>query len=301
MKRKGLIIGIAIVAVIFAAGVFFLCEKHRTSRPPQVSNGKLETFKGFHHNRTISVWLPDGYTTGEPCDVLYMHDGQMLFDSTTTWNHQEWQVDEILGRLEADKTIPRTIVVAIDNTPDRLKDYFPDKTCRYTEEADQDWPKGDSYLRFIVEEVKPFIDTRYQPLTDREHTFIAGSSMGGLISLYALCEYPEVFGGAACLSSHLSMAYLDVCKDSDAMAEGFLNYVSDNMPDKETTRIYMDYGLDGYDAAYGPYQQRMDSLFRAKGWDEDHYRSLSFEGQDHRESFWAQRLPGALTFLVALP
>lgn len=211
-------------------------------------------------------------------------------------------MDEVLGRLMAEGSVKRTIVVGIDNTPERLRELLPGKIQSYMDEDDIDDPAyalGDSYLKFVTEEVKPFIDSLYRPLTDREHTFIAGSSMGGLISLYALCEYPEVFGGAACLSSHISIAYLkDFTDDSDAAADAFLRYVSDMMPDRETTRLYMDYGKAGYDAAYGPYQERMDSLFLSRGWDEDHYRSLAFEGHDHNETCWASRLEIPITYLL---
>ena len=306
MKKALRIIGIVLLAVLVAAGVFLFLEKRRTGKDPRVSSGTLEFHKDFPSRyvtpRTVSVWLPDGYRAGEECSVLYMHDGQMLFDSTTTWNRQEWKVDEVLGRLMADGTVKRTIVVGIDNTPERLRELLPGKIQSYMDEDDIEDPAyalGDSYLKFVTEEVKPFIDSLYRPLTDREHTFIAGSSMGGLISLYALCEYPEVFGGAACLSSHISIAYLkDFTDDSDAAADAFLWYVSDMMPDRETTRLYMDYGKAGYDAAYGPYQERMDSLFRSRGWDEDHYRSLAFEGHDHNETCWASRLHEPLQFLL---
>ena len=306
MKKALRIIGIVLLAVLVAAGVFLFLEKRRTGKDPRVSSGTLEFHKDFPSKyvtpRTVSVWLPDGYRAGEECSVLYMHDGQMLFDSTTTWNRQEWKVDEVLGRLMAEGPVKRTIVVGIDNTPERLRELLPGKIQSYMDEDDIEDPAyalGDSYLKFVTEEVKPFIDSLYRPLTDREHTFIAGSSMGGLISLYALCEYPEVFGGAACLSSHISIAYLkDFTDDSDAAADAFLRYVSDRMPDRETTRLYMDYGKAGYDAAYGPYQERMDSLFLSKGWDEDHYRSLAFEGHDHNETCWASRLEIPITFLL---
>ena len=306
MKKALRIIGIVLLAVLVAAGVFLFLEKRRTGKDPQVSSGTLEFHKDFPSvyvtPRTISVWLPDGYRAGEECSVLYMHDGQMLFDSTTTWNRQEWKVDEVLGRLMAEGSVKRTIVVGIDNTPERLRELLPGKIQSYMDADDIEDPAyalGDSYLKFVTGEVKPFIDSLYRPLTDREHTLIAGSSMGGLISLYALCEYPEVFGGAACLSSHISMAYLkDFTDDSDAAADAFLRYVSDMMPDRETTRLYMDYGKAGYDAAYGPYQERMDSLFLSRGWDEDHYRSLSFEGHDHNETCWASRLHEPLQFLL---
>ena len=306
MKKASRIIGIVLLAVLVAAGVFLFLEKRRTGKDPQVSSGTLEFHKNFPSGyvtpRTVSVWLPEGYRAGEECCVLYMHDGQMLFDSTTTWNRQEWKVDEVLGRLIAEGSVKRTIVVGIDNTPERLRELLPGKIQSYMDEDDIEDPAyalGDSYLKFVTEEVKPFIDSLYRPLTDREDTFIAGSSMGGLISLYALCEYPEVFGGAACLSSHISIAYLkDFTDDSDAAADAFLRYVSDMMPDRETTRLYMDYGKAGYDAAYGPYQERMDSLFLSRGWDDDHYRSLAFEGHDHNETCWASRLEIPITFLL---
>ena len=307
MKKALRIVGIVLLAVLVAAGVFLFLEKRRTGKDPQVSSGTLEFHKDFPSGyvtpRTVSVWLPDGYRAGEECCVLYMHDGQMLFDSTTTWNRQEWKVDEVLGGLMADGSVKRTIVVGIDNTPERLRELLPGKIQSYMDEDDIEDPAyalGDSYLKFVTEEVKHFIDSLYRPLTDREHTFIAGSSMGGLISLYALCEYPEVFGGAACLSSHISIAYLkDFTDDSDAAADAFLRYVSDMMPDRETTRLYMDYGRAGYDAAYGPYQERMDSLFLSRGWDGDHYRSLAFEGHDHNETCWAERLAIPMEYLLA--
>ena len=100
MKKKITITGIVLLIAFFTAGVFFFLEKRRTGRPPQVSSGMLEFHKDFPSRyvtpRTVSVWLPDGYRAGEECCVIYMHDGQMLFDSTTTWNRQEWKVDEVL-------------------------------------------------------------------------------------------------------------------------------------------------------------------------------------------------------------
>ena len=275
------------------------------SKPQAVCCGTLDVYPDFKSAiitpRKVSVWLPDGYTVGESCDVLYMHDGQMLFDSTTTWNHQEWQVDEILSKLMNEKAIRRTIVVAIDNTADRLKEYFPDKACRGMEDVNASELGGDNYLKFLVEEVKPFVDERYQPLTDREHTFLMGSSMGGLISLYGLCEYPKVFGGAACLSTHISMSHLKAAKDTEAMADGFLQYVAEHMPDANESRIYMDHGTEGIDSAYGPYQQRLDALFRERGWDADHFKSLVFEGHDHNETCWAKRLAEPVSFLLGNP
>jgi len=248
--------------------------------------------------RKVSVWLPEGYRVGESCDVLYMHDGQMLFDSTTTWNHQEWQVDEILSKLMDEKTVRRTIVVAIDNTSDRLKEYFPDEACKGLDDVDASELGGNNYLKFLVERLKPFIDEHYKPLTDREHTFIMGSSMGGLISLYGLCEYPEVFGGAACLSTHLSFAHLKAVRNTEAMADGFLRYLAEHLPAANEARIYMDHGTEGIDAAYGHYQERLDSLFYEREWDICHFRSIVFEGHDHNETCWAKRLAEPISYLL---
>jgi len=233
-----------------------------------------------------------------------MHDGNMLFDATTTWNRREWQVDEVTDSLIQAGLIRPCIVVGIYNTDDRLTEYFPAKTWQHVVEADRkdaDLKKltADAYLQFIVEELKPFIDKRYKPLTTREHTFMMGSSMGGLISLYALCEYPQVFGGVACLSSHLSMAHLPNGVDGEPWATGFRNYVGRHLPEANGRLIYMDHGTEGFDADYGQYQEQLDSVIRAKGWDTQHYMSLVFDGDDHNETCWGKRLNQPLQFLLS--
>ena len=232
-----------------------------------------------------------------------MHDGNMLFDATTTWNRQEWRVDEVMDSLIHAGKIRPCIVVGIYNTDDRLTEYFPAKTWQHVAEADRKKAKidkltADAYLQFIVKELKPFIEERYKPLTSREHTFMMGSSMGGLISLYALCEYPQVFGGAACLSSHLSMAHLPDGVKGDAWATGFRDYVAQQLPQANGSLIYMDHGTEDFDADYGPYQEQLDSVIIAKGWDRDHYMSLVFDGDSHNETCWANRLDKPLLFLL---
>lgn len=277
------------------------------NKVPEVSTGRLERFVGFESRyvspRTVSVWLPEGYHTGEECDVLYMHDGQMLFDASTTWNGQEWQVDEIVGQLVSDSTIRRCIVVGIDNTSDRLAEYFPVNSRQFlpaelSENVHVDKLQGNDYLRFIIEEVMPFVERRYQPLTGREHTFMMGSSMGGLISLYALCEYPQVFGGVGCLSSHLSFSHLGFGIEGESWAEAFRDYVAARLPEANSSRVYMDHGTEDFDAEYGPYQEYIDNIFHANGWDNQHYVSLVFEGHEHKEIFWAKRLERPLLFLL---
>ena len=303
-KRAFTGIVLAALAVALAVCVFLLFNRKSGKQEPQVSAGRLDRYPSYESvniaPRTVSVWLPEGFQKGGEYAAVYMHDGQMLFDANTTWNHQEWRIDEVLGELISAGKIRPCIVVAIDNTPDRLNELFPQKTGLYVDEAGfgKMEPKGDAYLRFIVEEVMPFVQETYEPLGGPENTFIMGSSMGGLISLYAICEYPEVFGGAVCMSSHLSMEHLQFGKDNKAWAEAFVAYLNNNLPETNTRRIYMDHGTVGIDSAYGQYQDAVDNLFKEKGWDEEHFLSLVFEGHDHNETCWSQRLHEPIEYIL---
>lgn len=162
--------------------------------------------------RPVDVWLPENYSEDKKYAVLYMHDGQNLFDSTTTWNQQEWKVDEWGGlKLVEEDIIKDFIVVGIHNIPEiRWQDLFPEKAINYLSEADKkaiiseaesrDFSlkfKGDNYLKFLVEELKPLIDSQFSVYINQENTVVSGSSMGGLMSMYALCEYPDIFGGGS--------------------------------------------------------------------------------------------------------
>ncbi len=305
-KKKMILWSIGALLLLLGAMAWFMRPPKNSI--PTVARGTLERFPQFTSqyvpSRDVVVWLPEGYQTGDSCDVLYMHDGNMLFDATTTWNRREWQVDEVTDSLIQAGLIRPCIVVGIYNTDDRLTEYFPAKTWQHVAEADRkdaDLKKltADAYLQFIVEELKPFIDQRYKPLTTREHTFMMGSSMGGLISLYALCEYPQVFGGVACLSSHLSMAHLPNGVDGEPWATGFRNYVGQHLLEANGSLIYMDHGTEGFDADYGQYQEQLDSVIRAKGWDAQHYMSLVFDGDDHNETCWGKRLNQPLQFLLS--
>lgn len=305
-KRKKwpwIILGVLVLLVAVAAWLM----RPPSNTIPTASRGGLDRFPLFESKyvpaRDVVVWTPEEYQTGDTCDVLYMHDGQMLFDATTTWNRQEWRVDEVMDSLIQAGVIRPCIVVGIYNTDDRLTEYFPAKTVQHVADADRKKAKidkltADAYLQFIVEELKPFIDEHYKPLTTREHTFMMGSSMGGLISLYALCEYPQMFGGVACLSSHLSMAHLPDGFKGEPWATGFRDYVGQHLPEANGSLIYMDHGTEDFDADYGQYQQLLDKVIIDKGWDQQHYLSLVFDGHGHKETAWAERLDQPLIFLL---
>ena len=304
-RRKWPWIVLAILVVLGAVATWLMRPPANTI--PTVSLGSLERFPQFNSQyvqpRDIVVWLPAGYHTGDSCDVLYMHDGNMLFDATTTWNRQEWRVDEVMDSLIGAKKIRPCIVVGIYNTDARLTEYFPAKSWQFVPEAERQDVKleeltADAYLRFIVKELKPFIDERYKPFTTKEHTFMMGSSMGGLISLYALCEYPQVFGGVSCLSSHLSMAHLPNGVDGEVWATAFRDYVNAHLPEANGSLIYMDHGTEDFDADYGKYQQLLDSVITGKGWDKAHYMTRVYQGHRHRETSWAARLDQPLLFML---
>jgi predicted alpha/beta superfamily hydrolase len=286
------------------------------NQEPSVSSGRLERLADFPSGniapRNVDVWLPENYDPSKKYAVVYMNDGQMLFDSTTTWNRQEWCVDEVAGRLMAEDSIRPCIIVGIWNRDKyRYAEYFPEKALsglskwrrsRLVRKTMTGSALADAYLRFIVSELKPFIDSTYSTYGDRENTSIMGSSMGGLISLYAACEYPGVFGGAGCLSTHLPMKGVNfLTRNDNRIARAFRKYLKSNLPDPGTHRIYFDYGTKTLDRWYEPYQKKVDALMAAAGYEEGRqWITMKFDGDDHSERSWSARLDIPLTFLLSV-
>ena len=122
---------------------------------------------------------------------------------------------------------------------------------------------SDNYLKFIVKELKPYIDKKYSVYKDAKHTGIMGSSMGGLISMYAICEYPKVFGKAACLSTHW-VGFRDF--ENSPIPESFFAYMEKHLPNPKDHKIYFDYGTETLDASYLKYEYRVDEVLQSKGW-----------------------------------
>ncbi len=243
------------------------------SKPKVV--GKIEYHKKFYaktlnNRRDIIVWLPPNYKKDKQrrYPVLYMQDGQNIMDPKTAYIGVDWQVDETASRLIKAGALQEIIVVGIYNTPERLEEY-------------SDSPKGRSYMKFMVEQLKPFIDKYYRTMPGKEYTAAMGSSMGGLISFLLAWNYPDVFGKAACMSS--SFYY-----DNDKA----INMVRDYKGDKKKIKIYIDHGEDGL-----PRGQKMFCELSQKGYligtDIDYYYS---PGADHTESEWAKRIERPLLF-----
>lgn len=282
----------------------------------KVSSGFVQRFENFKSAyvdaRNIDVWLPKGYNTSEKYAVIYMHDGQMLFDATTTWNKQAWEVDEVAGKLNGEGKVKKFIVVGIWNLPNkRHPEYFPQKPYESLTAVQKDTvtaqlqkagrtkevfkPYSDLYLKFLVTELKPFIDKRFATAADKDNTFIAGSSMGGLISLYAICEYPKVFGGAACLSTHWPGIF---AVENNPIPDAFFAYMRKQLPDPKTHRIYFDYGDQTLDALYPPLQKRADAIMTEKGFTAANWSTQFFPGKNHSEAAWSERLHIPMEFLL---
>jgi predicted alpha/beta superfamily hydrolase len=167
--------------------------------------------------RRVWIYLPRTYYTdaNRKYPVLYMHDGQNVFDNATAYSG-EWGVDEF---LDSTKT-PACIVVAVDHGENkRMNEYNPYDNTRFGK------GEGDKYVDFLVKTLKPFIDKKYKTLKDKEHTFIAGSSMGGLISLYALLKYPKVFGGAGVFSPAFWISGNKIYKDIKAKGKKVKSHI----------------------------------------------------------------------------
>jgi len=261
--------------------------------------------------RTVDVWLPSNYSKDKKYSVLYMHDGQMLFDASSTWNKQEWMVDEVVSKLNAENKIEDMIVVAIWNIPTiRHADLFPKKPLQqlskdkiefiYVEAQKLNYNlkiediNSDNYLKFIVKELKPYIDKKYSVYKDAKHTGIMGSSMGGLISMYAICEYPKVFGKAACLSTHW-VGFRDF--ENNPIPESFFAYMEKNLPNPKDHKIYFDYGTETLDASYLKYEYRVDEVLQSKGYTTENYKNLKFEGENHSEASWQKRINIPIEFM----
>ena len=286
----------------------------RRQRDPDVSSGKLLQLGYFPSHYTaphrVAVWLPEGYKPGTSLPVIYMHDGQMLFDSRVTWNKQEWGIDELIAARSQ-----KAIVVGIWNDgKNRSGDYFPQKVWdQYMAEADKDsiinkiggfvplfgsegTASSDAYLKFLVKELKPFIEKRFAPATTPENTIIAGASMGGLISWYALCEYPDVFGKAICLSTHWpGTSHLRY----PAAPAAFQRYLAQKLPSPVNHNIFFAHGTGYLDSLYGPHQKKVDAIMKKRSYVfGKNWKTIVYAGADHNETEWRRQMKDALDFII---
>ncbi len=231
---------------------------------------------GLERSRTVRLYLPADYqASNEHYPVLYMHDAQNLFDARTSYAG-EWQVDEQLNLLAQQGL--KLIVVGIDNGGEfRNQELLPFSGPPIGE------AQGDQYLQFIVTVVKPYIDQHYRTKADAAHTGIMGSSMGGLISHYALLKYPDVFG----LYGLFSPAYWTVGPQ--------IQRFSSQLP-APGQRLYFYMGLQEGGSMVPDIEQVVRQLAR-KGMTAQQAQYRLVEGADHNEAAWAAEFSRAVLWL----
>jgi predicted alpha/beta superfamily hydrolase len=245
---------------------------------------QLNYHRKFHsailgYERDLIVWLPSNYEK-EPTrrfPVIYVHDGQNLFDPATAFAGVAWQLGEAAESLiRADKIAP-VIVVGIANTMARQEEYTP--------------KRGRKYAAFLIDEAKPFIDRTYRTLPDRQHTAVMGSSLGGLISLYLAWWHPEVFGMAGCLSGTWMW-------DNAAS----IRMVEVEPRPAPPIKIYLDHGSEGVEGNQAWIYRSMRDALVCRGFRVGKNLAYYFGINDeHNEAAWGRRVGRALLFLFGNP
>lgn len=251
--------------------------------------GEFRTHAKFHSkflttDRDVLVYLPPGYAAEEQrrYPVLYLHDGQNLFDGATSFvPGQEWRVDETAQALVLARAVEPVIIVGVYNTGgERVEEYTPSADPKFKVGG-----KADLYGRLLVEELKPFIDSHYRTKAGAADTGLGGSSLGGLVTMYLGLRYPEVFGKLAVVSPSVWWDRRRIVSDVKAFES------------KPHARVWLDMGTDEGANAIDNARLLRDALV-SKGWqlgqDLNYFEA---EGGKHSEAAWAERVDPILRFL----
>jgi enterochelin esterase-like enzyme len=245
--------------------------------------------------RHVSIWLPPGYDEdlGRRYPVLYMSDGQNLFDPRIANTGTDWGVDEAVVDLVDEEAIEPIIVVGIWSTAARGREYSP-------------WHLAPQYARFLIEELMPRVDSEFRTMTDAAHTAHMGSSMGGLLSYYLAMHHPTEFGAGGCLSTHFPLSEevaarimrgVDRPEKPDATPY-VLRDIEGGLTVPPGTRLWFDYGTKGLDSEYGPTHDAVRQwLVQQQRIDGTDFVIRCYEEADHNEASWRERLGDPLRFL----
>lgn len=265
--------------------------------PPEprsvLPSGHLQILRDFPswrepHRRTVRIYTPAAYDR-EPerrFGVLYLQDGQNVFAHPESARFHTWMANSAIEQLAASGRTEPWLIVAIDHSPDRFGDYTP-----WDDHESHVTAHGERYARFLVEELKPFVDQHYRTRTDPEWTAVAGSSLGGLISLYLGFSRPHVFGRIGGFSPSVMWSHGKLFQHWRAHSGRW-------------TRIYLDAGadermaLDGRHLDYGNAARAFYEHLRGLGY-ADHEVKLWLEpGGQHDETDWQRRFPVAMSWLL---
>lgn len=264
--------------------------RYTDGRRVHTVSGDLRVSHAMHspqlnNTRDVLIYLPTSYwTSSKRYPVIYMHDGQNLFDAHTSYAG-EWGVDETMEALARDDI--EAIVVGLPNLGSaRISEYNPYPSPRFRN------ANGDSYIHFISDTLKPIVDRDYRTKPEAESTGVFGSSMGGLISLYAWLAYPRVFGLCGAMSPSLWIA-----------RSAIFDHVK-HAPFNEG-RLYLDIGTRELPRQFNRYANTVtDSVsmlrdqLKERGYNASRLKFVKDRGGEHNEASWARRLPAALRFLL---
>jgi enterochelin esterase-like enzyme len=255
---------------------------------------RLHEFRSriFRNTRFLRVWLPPGYNDaeneGQHYPVLYLNDGQNLFEAATSFTGIEWQVDETAERLIREGAVPPMIIVGMDNaTRDRIREYMPHRSMHPMMLRVQ----GRYYPDFLMKEVMPFVERNYRVATGPENTGLGGSSLGALIALYTAMARPGAIGRLLLESPSLWAAGRQLIRDSREVRiwpeRIFLAAGTAEAGSAERSRTVVD------DV------RELAAILRRAVLSEKRLRLVIKDGAGHDESAWAERFPEALQFLFA--
>jgi hypothetical protein len=280
-----------------------------------VNGGQLLRYElpfDAQRTRTIEVFIPTGTVLNRHTKTLYMHDGQMLFDSTRTWNKKEWCVDEVCSQQLSRFDLPNFIVVGIYNDPEnRYAEFFPQALSSYMPATYRDklmgalWNgqlRADHYLNWIEDTLVPFIEKTQHVSKKTKDRMVMGSSMGGLISLYALCEKPKLFGAAACLSIHTPMINFNMFEEGmiEALVLPFNMYLAETLKADKKHYLYIDRGTENLDGTYKPYHDQLLKTLAEIGYTarNPHFLQAIVQGAGHDEVAWSKRWQVPFMFML---
>lgn len=299
---------VLILSVFFCLSLIS-CRQDRSPEElliPEVSWGEIHRLLPASSKlspRPVDVLLPEGYDPGLQYPVLYMQDGQTLFDTSLTGNIYSWRLAETLsGIWEEEDTRPPIVVGIHSHDKGRSAEYFPNAVLDYVPSNRlagilshlSGPPMGNQYLKFVVEDVKPLVDSLYSTYSSAGNNYIAGAGEGAIIALYALCEYPDIFGGAACLSTQWTGPDLD----DDVMPSAHLEYLKKNLPPPGKHKIYFDCGDQGADVHFFEHQQEVNRIVVAKGYrPAKNWMTRYLQNAGHGEKYWGERFDFTLRFM----
>jgi enterochelin esterase-like enzyme len=270
-----------------------------------VGDLRVQTFqsKTFGDTQTLRIWLPPGYdlpaNAHRTYPVLYMLDGQNLFDACDSFYHVEWQVDETLTRLIAAGRVQPIIVVGIDTPGDRRADQY----LAYADPifADRPAPHGALFPAFLADEVLPAVASRYRTIPDAEHRAIGGSSYGAAAALYALLQRPDLFGSGLLESTSLQEGNGELLRQTTSLAVGPLRvYVgvgTNELSDFGDLAKRFRLTVPQANAGFTHLSIQLATNLKAAAINRPQVKLVVTPGAKHQEKAWAARFPAAIQFL----